>query len=125
MPIDKLGNYIVNSLLGEKENQMKVRAKFTVTKVAELGNYNGGRLEIQKKLEKLEDGTPINSGSFYKSTGVPVREITMSAVYGGSEENQSFAESTPSGSITFQLNNSACADEFKPGDAYYVEFTRI
>jgi hypothetical protein len=85
---------------------MRVRAKFAVTKVAELGDMNGKRCEI--------------------TSGVPAREITLSAVCdNGDVENRSFAQATPSGNITFYLNNAACADEFKPGDTYYVEFERV
>ena len=97
---------------------MKVRAKFTVAKVAELGDCNGGRVEITRRVD-------TGQLTKYEKTGVPFREITMSAVYdGGSAENQSFAEATPTGNIVFTLNNPACADEFKPGDFYYVEFER-
>jgi hypothetical protein len=47
----------------------------------------------------------------------------MSAVCGGSEENNSFASSTPSGSIEFQLDNPDLSEEFKPGQFYYLDFT--
>lgn len=100
---------------------MTVRAKFEVVKVAELG-YNGKRSEVMKLVKG--DGEAAGSRvERWECTGVPIREITMSAVLGGSAENQSFATSTPSGTITFQLNNPALADEFKPGQSYYVEFT--
>jgi hypothetical protein len=102
---------------------MKCRAKFEVTKVAELG-YSGKRQEISLfvKGSVAEDHKTITPDR-YESTGIPIREITMSAVYGGSAENESFASATPSGAITFQLTNPALADEFKPGQAYYVDFT--
>lgn len=95
---------------------MTTRAKFEVTKVSEFG-YSGSRQEIQKIVESSP------SYKKYESTGIPLREITLTAVYGGSKENESFATATPSGSITFQLNNPALADEFKPGQSYYVDFT--
>jgi hypothetical protein len=88
---------------------MIVRAKFQVNRVSEILGSNGSA-----KIYK--DG---------KMTDTPVREIQMSAVYGGSEENKSFADATPSGQINFQLNNAACAEEFKVGDTYYVEFERV
>jgi hypothetical protein len=102
---------------------MKVRAKFEVAKVSELG-YSGKRQEVMQlvKGSTSEDRKSITPDR-YESTGVPIREITLHAVYGGSEENKSFATSTPTGTITFQLNNPALADEFKPGQAYYVDFT--
>jgi hypothetical protein len=102
---------------------MKILAKFEVIKVSEIGQ-SGRRLEVVRlvKGSTSEDRKSIVPDR-YESTGVPIREITLSAVYGGSEENESFATSTPTGQITFQLNNPALADEFKPGQAYYVEFT--
>lgn len=96
-----------------------VRAKFTVTKSSELGNYNGSRVDIMRNVS-----TDLKHQRF-ESTGVPVREITMSAVYSGPDtENKSFAEATPSGEIRFTLNNAGVADHFKPGETYYVDFTR-
>lgn len=93
-----------------------VRAKFQVTKVSEFG-HGGARQEIQRSVKTGEHTVQ------YESTGVPVREVTMHAVYCGSEENRSFAEATSAGEITIIVNNAACADEFKPGQAYYVDFT--
>jgi len=105
---------------------MKTIAKFNVTKVSEMGDYNGKRLEIQKPMTHTKEGLPLNSGTWYETTGIPVREITLSAVFdnGIDAENASFAKATPTGTITFQLNNPALADEFKPGDVYYVTFSK-
>jgi hypothetical protein len=105
---------------------MKVRAKFTVTKVSELG-YDGKRQEIMRQLPADPDLDRINKykTTIYESTGIPVREITMGAVYGSSPEDRSFAQATPQGEITFRLDNPDLAEEFKPGQAYYVDFTRI
>lgn len=99
---------------------MKVRAKFYVSKVSEIGNSYGGRYEISKPAPKEE----AHHNQQYVSTGVPIREITMQAVYddGIVKENSSFAEATPNGTITFMLNNPACKDEFQPGDSYYIDF---
>lgn len=88
-----------------------IRAKFTVTKSSVMG-YSGANSPHVSKCYK--DG---------KETDIPVREITMSAVYGGSAENKSFAEATPSGAITFTLSNSDVAEAFQPGETYYVDFT--
>lgn len=109
---------------------MKTRAKFSVTKVSEFG-YDGKRSEMSRIKKHVPANTPDpETGDVsrydrteYESTGHPVREITLSAVYGGSAENDSFSTSTPSGTITFTLNNPALADEFKPGWVYYVDFT--
>lgn len=100
---------------------MNIRAKFSVTKVSELG-YSGKRQEIMRAVE--EPGKTIPAMR-YESTGVPIREITLSAVYddGISKENASFAKATPNGQITFMLDNPALAEAFKPGEAYYLDFT--
>ncbi len=89
-----------------------IRAKFTVTKSAVSGYSSPNGPHVSKCYK---DG---------KETEVPAREISMSAVYGGSAENKSFAESTPSGSITFTLSNADVSEAFQPGETYYVDFTR-
>ena len=98
-----------------------VRAKFYVSKVSELG-YEGRRQEIMRPVDKTDDHP-----AGYMSTGVPMREVTMFASYDVSiaKENKSFADATPNGTMTFTLSNPALADEFKPGQAYYVEFTAV
>lgn len=96
-----------------------IRAKFEVAKVAEMG-YGGQRSEILRSVE-------VDGRAKYESTGIPIREITLWAVHddGLAKENASFATATPSGNITFTLNNPALADAFKPGEAYYVNFTKV
>ena len=103
---------------------MKTIAKFEVVKVSETA-YGGNRTEITKRIEKEPKGTTPQYE--YVSTGVPVREITLSAVYddGISKENKSFADATPNGRIRFTLTNPDLKDEFKPGQNYYVEFIPV
>ena len=111
---------IIKALEAQREKSpMEVIAKFSVVKVSEMG-YSGMRSMIHDQVTtKDEKGNDVMR---YVPTDVPVREIQMSAVYGGSEENDSFAKATPSGMITFQLNNPKLKDEFKPGQYYYVKF---
>jgi|GEM_PF-961531 hypothetical protein len=92
---------------------MNVRAKFTVTKVAEMGYQGANGPHVSKCYQGGQE------------TDVPMREITMTAVYdnGLSAENRSFAEATPSGSMTFLLSNAALKDEFRVGSTYYLDFT--
>jgi hypothetical protein len=54
------------------------------------------------------------------------REVTMSAVYddGISKENKSFAQATPSGTLTFTLTNPDLIDAFLPGQKYYLQFVK-
>lgn len=95
---------------------MVTRAKFEVSRVAETG-YGGKRSVIYHNDETGK----------WVPTGVPIREITLTAVCddGLAKENKSFATATPSGTITFQLNNPFLEGEFKPGQAYYVDFTPV
>jgi hypothetical protein len=86
------------------------RAKFYVAKVAELDNVGG---HVSKMYTKDSKETPV-----------PAREITMYAVYDGSAENRSFAQSTPNGTLTFMLGNPDLAEAFKPGESYYIDFTK-
>lgn len=48
--------------------------------------------------------------------------VELSPVTGGSEENQKFFASTPSGNITFTVSGDV-GEMFEPGQAYYVDFT--
>lgn len=50
--------------------------------------------------------------------------IQLAPVVGGSEENDSFYNYTPGGSITLATINAAAADEFQAGDEFYVDFTK-
>jgi hypothetical protein len=106
----------------DREDSMKVRAKFCVTKVSELGDWNGNRQEIMAEGPKDSAGI-----SHYQTTGVPVREITLSAIGADKSdpESVSFAQATPSGTITFMLNNPVLAEEFKPGAVYYLDFIPV
>lgn len=104
------------------------RCKFQVTKVSEFG-YGGIRQNILKPKnvpagEVAPDGSVSTSNrTIHVNTGIPVREITLMAVYGASAEDRSFATSTPQGSMTFRLDNPALEHEFKPGQTYYIDFT--
>jgi hypothetical protein len=51
----------------------------------------------------------------------------MDAVYDEALDAESvgFAKGKPSGIIVFTATNAACAEEFRPGQAYFVDFTPI
>jgi len=58
------------------------------------------------------------------------KEAKLSAVYGtndkDNEENNQFAEATPSGNITIQVDKNAVAKDYLvPGKTYYVDFTEV
>lgn len=52
------------------------------------------------------------------------QEVTLDAICGTDGENASFSKYTPNGKIVFSLTNPALADTFKPGNVFYVDFTR-
>jgi hypothetical protein len=53
--------------------------------------------------------------------------VEMSAVYGGStnDEDNSFAKTTPSGTVKLQIANKELHGAYKPGDVFYVDFTPV
>lgn len=56
------------------------------------------------------------------------KEAKLFAVYGtndkDNEENNQFAETTPSGDITIRVDKNAVAKDYLvPGKTYYVDFT--
>jgi hypothetical protein len=105
---------------------MRTRVKFEVTKVAELG-YGGKLIVVNRLRERAgvrEDGEPVSLKQ-YESTDIPLREISLTAVVGGTSPEESFAQYVPSGNITFLIDNPNLKDEFKPGSAYYVDFTPV
>ena len=48
---------------------------------------------------------------------------TLTAVVGGSEENDEFFQYTPCGEISLNVNNDNV--KFVPGQEYYVDFTEV
>lgn len=48
-------------------------------------------------------------------------KVKLNAVYGKDGENLHFAESTPSGSMEFDVTNPQVKGSFKPGANYYVD----
>ena len=47
----------------------------------------------------------------------------LSAVTGGSEENDSFNKFTPAGQFAISINKEGAMDYFKPGKEYYLDFS--
>lgn len=50
-------------------------------------------------------------------------EVELSAVTGGSDENNDFWKYTPSGSLKMGIDNPSSLALFKPGQEYYLDFT--
>lgn len=55
--------------------------------------------------------------------GEGFKNVSMSPVFGGSEENKRFFNATPSGSIQLGVINAEAAQQFEVGKEYYVDFT--
>ena len=53
-----------------------------------------------------------------------LKTATLQPVVSGSPENAEFFKWTPSGSITLGTINPAVAEQFTPGTAFYVDFTK-
>jgi len=82
---------------------MAIRAKFVVSKLSKIRANNS-------------QGQP---GFGF--------EVTMYPVAGGpnaTEEDKAFWSATPSGEIRMGIINAAAGQQFEPGDAWYVDFTK-
>lgn len=77
---------------------MGVVAKFRVTST-EAFEYGGTKVKMQ----------PVSDQGDPKVT---------------SKEDGSFFEATPSGLLEMQVNNEAAAEQFQPGDRFYLTFER-
>lgn len=51
------------------------------------------------------------------------RTVKLAAVYGNGEENKSWSEATPSGSIEMLITNPAAYEQFHLGAEVYLTFT--
>lgn len=43
----------------------------------------------------------------------------------GDSEDNTFARYTPSGELQLSITNPALFDQFKPGDTFYLDFTKV
>jgi hypothetical protein len=50
-------------------------------------------------------------------------ELKLNAVCGGTPEDNSFSEATPSATLSMQITNKSLHGQFKPGQKFYVDFT--
>lgn len=58
-----------------------------------------------------------------KTTAGVTHNITLRPVTNGSDENKSFYQYTPAGSIELTVVTQGVADMFEPGKEYFVDFT--
>jgi hypothetical protein len=52
-------------------------------------------------------------------------EIVFDAVSGGTKENESFAQATPSGKLVITVTNPAVLGQIRPGEEYYLDLTPV
>jgi len=65
----------------------------------------------------------MQAGSVIKSAGGVV--VNLYAVYSGSEENKSFAESTPSANLQIWITNPTAQEFFVQGKEYYLRLIPV
>lgn len=65
--------------------------------------------------------------SVAKNLGGYSETVEMRPVYGGAtnDEDNSFAKTTPSGSIKLEIANKELHGVYTPGDRFFVDFTPI
>lgn len=51
-------------------------------------------------------------------------EVEMQPVYTGSPENQEWSEYTPNGSVKLTITKGDARNAFRPGEEFYVDFTK-
>lgn len=77
---------------------MSVRAKFKVDEIVERKHWTNGE-----------------PNTF---------DVKLSAVTGGSDENKRFFAATPGGSISIVCARHDAAHMFRPGEEFYVDFSK-
>lgn len=89
--------------------------------LAAMGPANQPQIAMSKPMRaKMQIQSVLLTGSYSET-------VSMSAVYGGStnDEDNSFAKTTPSGKIELQIANKELHGVYKPGQEFYVDFTPI
>jgi len=61
--------------------------------------------------------------TYVEGTGKQSHNVYFQPVYNDSEENKTFWETTPCGSIQMSITNPGAFQQFKEGQEYYVDFT--
>lgn len=56
-----------------------------------------------------------------QSGNISSENITLQAVYGGSEENKQWSKWTPSGTLTMTINNPDAFGKLLPGQFYFID----
>lgn len=94
--VERLTRELLNAVAQRKESPVSVRAKFKCISITEREGWGGVKI---------------------------MRDVKMSPVTGGSDENKKFFASTPSGELTVGCTNVEATQQFEVGKEYYVDFT--
>lgn len=70
-------------------------------------------------MPKMRAKMKVNSVESYEYS----ERVKMTAVCGGSPEDNSYCAATPSGLIELTINNPDLVGKIKPGQKFYVDFT--
>lgn len=69
-----------------------------------------------QSVTKFTHGEQLKMHPIGKSGGYPAN---------GSDEDNTFAKFSPSGSLELMIANPALIGTFQPGDTYYLDFTKV
>jgi hypothetical protein len=61
--------------------------------------------------------------TYSHSPDASAAQVTLTPVYGDSEENKTWSQHTPSGKIEMLITNPSAIASFELGKDYYVDFT--
>lgn len=67
----------------------------------------------------------VGTGWYTKDKSGKLGELRFSAVTGGSPENDSFFNSTPTANVDFKATNIRILDGFEIGKEYYVDISPV
>lgn len=79
---------------------MNMRAKFTIRSITQ---HDGGNETLKMSPVCRDGGYPPD----------------------GSDENNTYAKYSPSGSLELMIANPALFGQFKPGQTFYIDFTEV
>lgn len=104
---------------------MAVRAKFRCNSIKLMqssGLKSGYKYDAQSKTNYRDpEGNEVHWQDAHRNFDQPTVELT--AVTGGSEENQAFFSATPVATINLTISNPDAAETFELGKEYYVDFS--
>lgn len=82
-------------------------------------------MRAKMKLESITSNRYTPDQKFGDSEKLTFRAVAKSTSYpeDGTDEDNTYAKFSPSGSIELTVANPALLGQFNPGETYYVDFT--